>query len=96
MRRLEHDLATAVAVASDDEVRSPGRKELDGIGDEAAVHRQSVSTRMIGGSRARMKLQSGEIENIVPGEMIDRAMEDATSDDARPDWSAFRWIPRFS
>jgi len=43
-----------------------------------------------------MKLQSGEIENIVPGEMIDRAMEDATSDDARPDWSAFRWIPRFS
>jgi hypothetical protein len=77
MRRLQQDLGTAVGVATGDEVRSPGREELDGIGDKAAVHRQNVTMRMVGGRRAWMKLQSGEIENIVPGEMIDRVMEDA-------------------
>src|SRR5690242_15250112 len=76
MRRLEKDLGATVPVADGDEVASPDRSQPDGICDMPAVYPENVTGGIIGGSGAGMKLQPGEVENIVPGEMVDGGLED--------------------
>ena len=44
MRRFENHPGAAMAVVSNDEVSSPGRKQRDGVGDKAAVHLEGVMT----------------------------------------------------